>query len=330
MVSVKFIMTDAATVCPLAAVGGVDFSGQKMTEAGKGWVNGFIGMAIFSASLPATRVAVQDFDPIFVTVARAAIAGMLALAILLALRVRRPEPRDLGTLFLVALGVVLGFPLFSALALQTITSAHSLVFIGLLPLATAIFATLRGGERPTAAFWGFALLGASGVVGFALSQDLSGSLGADLLMLAAIVTCAFGYAEGARLSRRLGGWQVICWVLAVSLPISLPLCFGWHPEAWADISLAAWISLAYVSVFSMLVGFIFWYRGLAMGGIAAVGQLQLLQPFFGLMLAAVLLGEAVTWPMLAVTVLVVGCVIGAKRHASRTPATAPQVPAVGP
>ncbi|MER1967643.1 DMT family transporter [Castellaniella sp. GW247-6E4] len=291
-----------------------------MDETTKGWLNGFVGMAIFSGSLPATRVAVLSFDPFFVTVARAVIAGLLALAVLLALRVPRPDWRDVWTLFLVALGVVVGFPLFSAMALQTITSAHSLVFVGLLPLATAVFGTLRVGERPSPAFWGFAVVGAVGVAGFALSQDLSASLGADLLMLAAIITCAYGYAEGARLARRLGGWQVICWVLVVSLPFSLPLSIPLRPATWAGIGWPAWLGLAYVSVFSMLVGFMFWYRGLAQGGIAAVGQLQLLQPFLGLLLAAALLGEAVTWPMLAVTVLVVACVAGAKHHAARVPA----------
>ncbi len=289
---------------------------MTMTEASKGWINGFIGMALFSGSLPATRVAVLDFDPVFVTVARAAIAGLLALAVLLILRVPRPSVRDLGTLFLVALGIVVGFPLFSALALQTITSAHALVFIGLLPLTTALFGALRDGERPSAAFWGFAVLGAAGVVGFALAQDLSVSLGADLLMLAAIVTCAYGYAEGARLTRRLGDWQVICWVLVVSLPFSVPLCLVLRPASWTGIGWPAWFSLAYVAVFSMLVGFVFWYRGLALGGIAAVGQLQLLQPFLGLLLAAALLGEAVTWPMVVVTLLVVACVAGARRHAT--------------
>jgi len=290
-----------------------------MDETTRGWLNGFVGVAIFSGSLPATRVAVLGFDPLFVTVARAAVAGLLALALLLALRVPRPRGGDLRTLFLVALGIVVGFPLFSALALRTITSAHSLVFVGLLPLATAVFGTLLGGERPSPAFWGFALLGAAGVAGFALSQDLSVSLGADLMMLAAIVTCAFGYAEGGRLSRRLGGWQVICWVLVVSLPFSLPLCFALQPASWTGIGWPAWLGLAYVAVFSMLVGFMFWYRGLALGGIAAVGQLQLLQPFMGLLLAAVLLGEAVTWPMLAATVLVVGCVAGAKRYSAVAP-----------
>jgi drug/metabolite transporter (DMT)-like permease len=287
-----------------------------MNTSTRGWINGMIGVAIFSGSLPATRLAVLGLDPLFVTAARAALAGLLALAALAFTRSPRPERTDLRTLLLVAFGVVLGFPLFSALALRTITSAHSLVFIGLLPLATAIFGTWLGGERPSRAFWTFAVLGAVSVAGFAFSRDGSGSLGADALMMVAIVTCGYGYAEGGRLSRRLGGWQVICWVLALSLPVSLPLAVILRPAVWTGIPASAWGGLAYVTVFSMLVGFIFWYRGLAQGGIAAVGQLQLLQPFLGLMLAAWLLGEPVTPVMLAVTAFVVACVAGAKYSAT--------------
>ncbi|WP_345797037.1 DMT family transporter [Castellaniella sp. MT123] len=286
---------------------------QAMT---RGWINGAIGVAIFSGSLPATRVAVLGLDPFFVTAARSGIAGLLAMAALLLTRNVRPDRAEWRTLALVALGVVVGFPLCTALALRTITSAHSLVFIGLLPLATAIFGTWLGGERPSRAFWMFAVLGAASVAGFALSQDGSGSLGADALMLVAILSCGYGYAEGGRLSRRLGGWQVICWVLVLSLPVSLPLMLYWQPGDWSAVPVSAWLGVVYVAVFSMLVGFIFWYRGLALGGIAAVGQLQLLQPFLGLLLSAWLLGESVTVTMIVVTAFVVACVAGAKYTAA--------------
>ena len=132
-------------------------------------------------------------------------------------------------------------------------------------------------------------------------------------MFGAIVICGLGYAEGARLSRRLGGWQVICWALVVSLPVSLGLAAALHPVSVAAIPASAWIGLAYVSLFSMLIGFIFWYRGLALGGIAAVGQLQLVQPLFGLIIAAALLGETVSWAMVAITAAVLLCVAGAKQ-----------------
>ena len=290
-----------------------------MTRVTSGLVNGLIGVVIFSGSLPATRVAVMQFDPVFLTVVRAAIAGVLALLLLLAFREKRPSRRDLASLAIVALGVVLGFPLLTALALQHVTAAHSIVFVGLLPLATAIFAVLRGGERPKPAFWAFSALGSALVVGFALSQGVSASPLGDGLMLAAIVACGLGYAEGATLSRTLGGWQVISWALVLSLPIMLVLSVATMPASFAGIAWPAWLSLAYVSLFSMLIGFIFWYRGLVQGGIAAVGQLQLLQPFFGLLLAATLLREPITWTMLAATVGVIACVAAARRVARPAP-----------
>lgn len=286
-----------------------------MDKAASGWTNGFLGVLIFSGSLPATRLAVMDFDPVFLTVARAAIAGLLGIGLLLLFRERRPARGDLLSLGIVSLGVVIGFPLLTALALKHITSAHSIVFIGLLPLATAIFAVLRGGERPRPVFWLFSCLGSALVAGFALRQGASASLIGDLLMLAAIIACGLGYAEGGKLSRRLGGWQVICWALALSLPVMLALLAITTPPTLERVSLPAWLGLGYVSLFSMLIGFIFWYRGLAQGGIAAVGQLQLLQPFFGFGLAMTLLGEQVSPAMLAVTVAVVLCVAGAKRFA---------------
>src|SRR5882757_8263420 len=286
-----------------------------MDKTASGWLNGFIGVLIFSGSLPATRVAVMDFNPIFVTSARAAIAGLLGLAMLLLFRQKRPERGDLLSLVIVALGVVVGFPLLTALALKHVTSAHSIIFVGLLPLATAIFGVLRGGERPRPAFWLFSCIGSALVAGFALMQGVTASPIGDGLMLAAIIVCGLGYAEGAALSRRLGGWQVICWALAISLPIMLVLTFATLPPSFAGIGSGAWAGLAYVSLFSMLIGFVFWYRGLAQGGIAAVGQLQLLQPFFGLALAATLLHEPVTWMMLAVTVAVILCVVGARKFA---------------
>jgi drug/metabolite transporter (DMT)-like permease len=280
-----------------------------------GWLNGFIGVLIFSGSLPATRVAVLEFDPVFLTVARATIAGLLGLALLAIFKEKRPSPHHLLPLLVVALGVGVGFPLLTALALQYVTSAHSIVFLGLLPLATAGFGVLRGGERPRPAFWVFSVLGSLLVVGYAVSQGLTASPKGDLLMLLAILVCGLGYAEGAKLSKTLGGWQVISWALVLALPVMALLTWLKLPTSFATISTPAWLSLGYVSVFSMLIGFVFWYSGLAQGGIAAVGQLQLLQPFFGLTLAATLLHEQVSVGMLGVTVAVILCVVGAKKFA---------------
>jgi drug/metabolite transporter (DMT)-like permease len=285
---------------------------QRSTE---GWGSGLIGVLIFSASLPATRVAVGGFTPLFLTGARAVIAALIGSGLLIALRQKRPQTSDLVPLAVVAVGVVIGFPLLTALALQHITSAHSIVFVGLLPLSTAIFGVIRAGERPKPAFWFFSVIGAASVASFALANSGFALLTGDLLMVAAILLCGLGYAEGARLSRRLGGWQVISWALLLALPVMAAIAVATLPDAWTGIGRGAWAGLAYVSVFSMLVGFVFWYRGLALGGIAGVGQLQLLQPFLGLALASALLGEPVAWTMIAATALVVLCVAGAKRFA---------------
>ena len=284
--------------------------------ASSGWLNGMLGVVIFSGSLPATRLALRDFDPLFLTVARASFAGLLALAIVMLRRERWPQGAQWRSLVVVAIGVVVGFPLLTALALQHVTSAHSIVFIGLLPLATALFGVLRAGERPRAAFWVFSLIGSALVAGFALREGVSAAPMGDALMLLAIALCGLGYAEGGRLARTLGGWQVISWALVLSLPLMLLASLWWWPARLSAVSMPGWLSLAYVALFSMFLGFVFWYRGLAQGGIAAVGQLQLLQPLLGLVLAAALLHEQVSAAMLIVTLAVVLCVAGAKKFAS--------------
>lgn len=293
-----------------------EFRMHKVKEnPAQGWLNGFIGVVLFSGSLPATRVAVSEFDPVFVTVSRACIAGILALLAILIFKEKWPERTQIFPLAIVALGVVVGFPLLSALALQYITSAHSIVFIGILPVATAVFGILRDGEHPKPIFWIFSILGSLLVIGYAVAQGLTASPVGNILMLGAVILCGLGYAEGAKLTKTLGGWQVISWALILSLPVMLPLTFVYKPASLAGISTGAFVSLAYVSVFSMFIAFIFWYKGLAQGGTATVGQLQLLQPFFGLALAAYALQESVSFGMLAITVGVILCVGGTKKFA---------------
>lgn len=280
-----------------------------------GWINGFIGVVLFSGGLPATKLAVMEMSPTFVTIVRAAVAGILALIVLWLGKEKRPVKKDLIPLILVSLGCVIGFPLLSALALQYLTSAHSIVFLGMLPLATAVFGVLRGGERPHPVFWLFSIVGSILVIGYAVSQGISASPIGDVLMLLAVILCGMGYAEGAKLSKTLGGWQVISWALVLALPIMIPLFFIYFPSDIQNVSFQGWFGLAYISLFSMFIGFIFWYKGLAQGGIATVGQLQLLQPFFGLALAALLLHEQVSIGMLGVTVGVILCVAGTKKFA---------------
>jgi drug/metabolite transporter (DMT)-like permease len=280
-----------------------------------GMIHGAIGMAIFAGSLPATRVAVLGLDPLFVTAGRAAGAGILAALLLAVTRQKLPARTDLVPLLVVAGGVVLGFPLLTALALRSVPSAHTIVFIGLLPLATSLFAVLRAAEKPKRAFWLWAITGSAAVCLYALAHSSGGFAAPDLLMLGAVVVCGLGYAEGSRLAKRLGSWQIICWALVISLPVSLPATFITWPAMPDAVALPAWLGFAYVTLFSMLIGFFFWYRGLALGGIARVSQIQLFQPFLGLALAALVLGETVS-PDIAVVAVVIGlCVWQARKHA---------------
>lgn len=297
-------------------------------HAYQGSLSGLAGVICFAGSLPATKVALGAFDPLFLTSIRAVIAAVISSLLLLWLRPPRPQWHELGSLTLVALGVVVGFPLLTALALQYVSSAYSIVFVGLLPLCTALFGMLRNKERPHPAFWLCSVLGSSVVAGYMLTAGIQTSLIGNGLMLGAILLCALGYSEGAHLSRRLGGWQVISWALLIAFPGMLSsaiLTFPFSTSArqpdsalqqLGSINVQAWLGLGYVSLFSMLIGFIFWYRGLALGGVTAISQLQLLQPFIGLGFAAFLLRERVTLTMVAVTAITLCCVLGAKHFAS--------------
>lgn len=289
--------------------------GAMRSESAQGWLNGFVGVLIFSGSLPATRVADAGFSPLFLTGARACIAGALGLALLLMFREKRPEKADFLPLLMVASGVVVGFPLLTALALTHLTTARCILYLGLLPLSTAIFAILRGGERPHPAFWVFSLAGSALIAAYALTHGAGMASAGDVMMLGAIAVCGLGYAEGAKLTRKLGGWQVISWALVLSSPLMIWVTLAAWPGGWSGVTAGAWAGLAYVSMFSSLIGFLFWYRGLAQGGIAAVGQLQLLQPGFGLLLAGLLLHEQIGWELIAVMGAVALCVGAARRVA---------------
>jgi drug/metabolite transporter (DMT)-like permease len=258
---------------------------------------GLAGVAIFSLTLPFTRLAVRELDPLFLTLARALGAAVLAAGWLRVRRVALPGRAALRPLAIVALGCVLGFPLLSSIAMRTVPASHGAVLAGMLPLATALYAALRGYERPSNGFWLVALLGSGLVVVFALSQGGGALQPADLLMFGAIVAAAAGYAEGGRVARTLGGQETICWALvlaAVPAAVLLVALEGDQLARLGSVGLASWLGFGYITVGSMFVGFFFWYRGLALGGVARVGQVQLLQPFLSLAGAAVLLGETLT------------------------------------
>jgi drug/metabolite transporter (DMT)-like permease len=276
-------------------------------------VFGFLGVLAFSFTLPATRVAVEELDPTFVGLGREALAAVPAALLLALLRGPKPTRSQLLRLALVALGVVFGFPLFTALALRELTSAHSAVVVGLLPAATAVAAVVRAGERPSPRFWPASVAGLVAVLGFAASQGAGLLSGGDLLILAAVALGAIGYAEGGVLARELGGWRVICWALVLSAPVTVPVALVAAAGSDLHASADAWLGFAYVTAVSAFLGFFAWYAGLARGGVAKIGQVQLVQPLLTLAWSAALLGEHVSAITLFAAVLVVLCVVGTQR-----------------
>ena len=283
------------------------------SERRAGLLWGFVGVASFSLTLPATRVAVAWLDPVFVGLGRAVIAALLAALVLIASRTRWPGRALLPRLGLVAGGVVIGFPLFSAWALRYVPAAHGAVVIGLLPLATAIAGALIAHERPSRLFWLCAIFGGAVVVGFALWQGGGAPHPADLLLVLAVASAAIGYAEGGRLSRTMPGWQVICWALVLAAPlVAVPTVLA-IDDRLLRAPPVAWIGFAYVSAISMFLGFFAWYRGLALGGIAIVGQVQLIQPFLTIFASAWLLGERIDVATYIAAALVLGSIAVGRR-----------------
>ena len=280
----------------------------------RGMLLGLVGVAMFSLTLPFTRMTVAELDPLFVALGRALGAALLAAAWLAWRRTPLPPRTALLPLALVMLGVVIGFPLLSSMALRHVPASHGAVLAGLLPLMTTLYAALRGEERPSAAFWLMAVLGAALVLAFALFEGGGALHAADFLMFGALAAGAIGYAEGGKLARTLGGPETICWALLLSVPLVAPL-LAWRvgADTFAGVGAAAWLGLGYVTVFSMFIGFFFWYRGLALGGIARVGQVQLLQPFLSLVGAALLLGEALTVHNVLFALAVIGVVFAGRR-----------------
>ncbi len=274
---------------------------------------GLIGVIAFSLTLPATKAAVADLDPVFVGLGRAIVAALLAGAVLAWHRSPWPTRAHWRRLAVVAAGVVVGFPLFSAWALRYVPASHGAVVIGLLPLATAAAGAWFDHERPTRRFWICALAGSAVVVGFALWHGGGTPQLADLLLVAAVVSAAIGYAEGARLARELGSWQVISWALLFAAPLLVVPTGLAAPTAVAAVAWQAWAGFAYVAIVSMYVGFFAWYRGLALGGIAAVGQLQLLQPFLTIFASALLLGEAIDTATFVAAALVIAAIALGRR-----------------
>ena len=263
-------------------------------DARRGLLLGALGVLVFALTIPMTRLAVGDasdpqLPPTFVTAARAAIAGLCSVGWLLAVRARLPRRRLWPALAVCSAGIVVGFPLFSSLALREVDAMHAAVVTGVLPLGTAAVAALTLRQRPSPGFWACALAGCALVIGFTGWSGHGQWRVADALLLAAVASAAAGYVAGARLSREIPPTQTVCWALVLALPLSLPATAASWPDAPARAS--AWLGLGYVSLFSMWLGFFAWYRGLALGGVIRVSQVQLVQPFVALLAAVPLLGE---------------------------------------
>lgn len=292
---------------------------------------GLLGVLMFSATLPMTRLAVgtpehPQLDGVFVALGRAAVAGLLSLGLLVISRAPWPTRGDWLWIVAIAAGAVFGFPLFTSVALQHVDAVHASVMVGVLPLATAAAGAWVHRQRPPAAFWAFAASGSALVVSYALMRSGAGFAlrGADALLLAAMGWGALAYAAGGKLAGRLRAEHVICWALVLSLPVTLPATAWYWPAA--PIGAAAWLGFAYVAVFSMWMGFFAWYRGLALGGTVRVSQVQLLQPFLSMLLATVLLGESIDALTLGFGLAVLATVLFGRRFASGPPSEGHDAP----
>ena len=279
-----------------------------MSETTRGYIWGLFGVGIFSLTLPFSHLAVKEFDPLFISIGRTVLAACLAAPILVLTRQAWPDVADLKQMFFVVLGVIFGFPILSTIAMKTAPASHRSVVLALLPLGTAIMSTIFAGERPSLAFWMWSILGSAIVVIYALWDGGAALHGADSLLVLAVIAASMGYAAGGNLSRKLGGWQVICWALIVALPLTLPLTIYFARGITGSESISGWLCFVYLALMSQLIGFFAWNKGLAIGGVARVGQVQLLQTFMTQVAAWGLMGETLAFRSLAFAGAVATCV----------------------
>jgi drug/metabolite transporter (DMT)-like permease len=318
------------TALPTPAAGSAMTNAGVAEQARRGraglWLGG-VGMLIFAATIPMTRLAcgsaqAPQLSPFFVAFGRAGVAGLLSMGYLLATRAPWPRRRHWLMLALTALGNVIGWPLLLGLAVRQVDAMHAAVITGLMPLATAACGALLLRQRPSAGFWSFAVLGAALVVAFAAWSGAGRPQLADLLLLGAVLASSIGYITGVRVSSgrdALTPEQTISWVLVLALPATLPVLFTQWPAT--PIRAAAWGGFAYVALFSMWMGFFAWYRGLAWGGTLRVSQVQLLQPFVSIVLSVPLLGERLRPATLGFSIAVMACVYLGRRMSAGAPAS---------
>ncbi|RJS59291.1 DMT family transporter [Bacillus sp. PK3_68] len=285
---------------------------QRETREKIGLLLGLIGVICFSLTLPATRVAVEYFGTAVVGLGRTVVAAILVAIILIVRKEKLPSLSQFKSLVIVACGAVLGFPLLTSWAMESLPVSHGAVELALLPLATAGFAMFRAGERPSLKFWLSSVIGSLAVIMYALHLGFGQLQFADLALLVAVIILGLSYAEGGRLARELGSWQVIAWAIMIGAPFFI-LPVGLHfTTEMIHAPLQAWVSFMYLAVVSQFLAYVAWYSGMAMGGIARVSQIQYLQPFLMILFAAVFLNESVTLFTLVIAGVVVFSVIVGK------------------
>ncbi len=279
----------------------------------KGMLIGFIGILIFSLTLPVSKIAILSFDPYFIAFGRACLAGLAALIYLIYKKAPFPSKTELIKFVVIALGVVFGFPIFTTVAMKEGSSSHGAVILGMMPLATTVIGVIRFKERPSLGFWIVSLLGAALVVIYALLKSSGSFTYIDVLLVLGGICACVGYVEGGALSRKMDPRAVISWALVISLPINVMMALVSVKSDYWSADILAWTSFLYLGLFSMFLGFFFWYEGLAVGGIARVSQVQLIQPFCTLVAASILLGDHITFMNMVFACLVVSTVILSKK-----------------
>tara|TARA_B110000037_G_scaffold190973_1_gene224224 strand:+ start:1043 stop:1894 length:852 start_codon:yes stop_codon:yes gene_type:complete len=274
---------------------------------------GFVGIAIFSLTLPFTQMAVNEMSPFFLAFGRASIAGICALILLIFNKSKFPNRVQIKKLIIIVVGVVYGFPIFTSIAMTTLPSSHSGIVLGILPLAMSLFAAIKYKEKPSLSFWLTSIFGTFMVISYTFMDNDGSLMIEDLWLLFAILFAAIGYSEGGTLSKEMGSIAVISWALVISLPINLFASYVFYETSYATISFQAFMSLMYVGLFSMFIGFFFWYKGIAIGGISRVGQVQLIQPFLTIIGAYFLTNEKITFLNILFALIVLIVIIIGRR-----------------
>jgi len=259
----------------------------------RGLLLGFVAVSMFGLTLPVTRYISPNFDPVFIGLGRAALASIFAAGILFFYKAKLPTLIQFKRLVVVALGVVIGFPVLSAWAMQSLPASHGGVVLGILPLATAAASRVVSDERPSAGFWLVGCLGTAFVVGYSLLEGGGVFLLGDLALFTAVIAAAFGYAVGGKLSKEISGWKVICWALVIVFPITIVPSIYYAPDDISKIDSLSVAGFLYLTLASQLFGFFIWYKAMAIGGVARVSQVQLLQPFVTLLASAIALSEGI-------------------------------------